>query len=408
MRREAEHIVMETKKNAPFNYIAGGLFAFLALLRLVNFYFSVAGILWMAGLVLTAVALFLKRRDILLAAGLGLLTLLVLFWFFQGFLPNYFIYRVDTWDDGPRFNLLCVLPSLVELAGWMGAVFLALALTDILGQYREIAKKLWFAPAACILGSFAVAIVVQLLIRFAGGGYWMASPLNFRNLFIVLLQAGGIGLTGLWLADPEEVSSKTRVAGAAGYTAGAGYAAGTSAGAAAPASRSASVGDGCIGMAQHVLLLLLTCGIWLCIWIYRTTGYLNRVEDETPQTPINQLLLCIFVPFYLIYWMYKNAQRLDRLAAQEGVASDISMLCLILAIFVPIIPPIIMQDKINAIASGTEDGTVCRPVSQPAPRRPASYGIGAAEELKAYKELLDGGVITQEEFDKKKRQILDL
>ena len=45
-----------------------------------------------------------------------------------------------------------------------------------------------------------------------------------------------------------------------------------------------------------------------------------------------------------------------------------------------------MQDKINAIAAGG----------------------GAAEELKAYKELLDSGASTQEEFDAKKRQILGL
>lgn len=70
-----------------------------------------------------------------------------------------------------HFNLLCVLPALVNLAGYAGAVFLALALTNVLGQYRENAKKLWFVPAACVLGSFAVAIVVYLLIRLTGGGY---------------------------------------------------------------------------------------------------------------------------------------------------------------------------------------------------------------------------------------------
>ena len=75
-------------------------------------------------------------------------------------------------------------------------------------------------------------------------------------------------------------------------------------------------------MAQHVLLLLLTCGIWLYIWIYRTTGYLNRLEDEEPQNPTTKLLLCMFVPFCFIYWIYKNAQRLDKLAAQNGIASD--------------------------------------------------------------------------------------
>ena len=46
----------------------------------------------------------------------------------------------------------------------------------------------------------------------------------------------------------------------------------------------------------------------------------------------------------------------------------------------------LMQDKINAIAAS----------------------ISAAEELKAYKELLDSGASTQEEFDAKKRQILGL
>ncbi len=34
--------------------------------------------------------------------------------------------------------------------------------------------------------------------------------------------------------------------------------------------------------------------------------------------------------------------------------------------------------------------------------------VGAAEELKQYKELLDSGIITQDEFDAKKRQLLNL
>jgi hypothetical protein len=34
--------------------------------------------------------------------------------------------------------------------------------------------------------------------------------------------------------------------------------------------------------------------------------------------------------------------------------------------------------------------------------------ISQADELKKYKELLDNNVITQEEFDKKKKQILNL
>ena len=57
----------------------------------------------------------------------------------------------------------------------------------------------------------------------------------------------------------------------------------------------------------------------------------------------------MFVPFYSIYWTYKSAQRIDKLAASAGVTSDLAVACLILEIFIPLIPPILMQDKINKI-----------------------------------------------------------
>ena len=57
----------------------------------------------------------------------------------------------------------------------------------------------------------------------------------------------------------------------------------------------------------------------------------------------------MFVPFYLIYWVYQSARRIDRLAASRGVSNDLTVLCLILAIFVGIIPPMLMQEKLNAI-----------------------------------------------------------
>ena len=65
----------------------------------------------------------------------------------------------------------------------------------------------------------------------------------------------------------------------------------------------------------------------------------------------------MFVPFYSIYWMYQSAQRLDKLANSKGIKSDLSVICLVLAFFVGIIPPMLMQDKINTIA-GIENGSV--------------------------------------------------
>ena len=202
--------------------------------------------------------------------------------------------------------------------------------------------------------------------------------------------------------------------------------------------------EGYCDMAKHVLLLLFTFGVWYLIWIYRTTGFLNRVEDEEPRDPTKKLLLCLFVPFYSIYWTYKSAQRIDKMAIQKGVPSDISTLCLILAIFVGIIPPILMQDKMNAIiTAGAADSRAYNAPEQP-PVRPAApvapvsdandmpvndmpvndapvrttpvdvtptpveKPVDVVEELKRYKDLLDSGILTQEEFDAKKKQLLGL
>lgn len=159
-------------------------------------------------------------------------------------------------------------------------------------------------------------------------------------------------------------------------------------------------------LAKHIILLLFTFGIWQYIWIYRTTDFLNRTPNEEHRDPTNKLLLCMFIPFYYIYWTYKSAQRIDKLSISKGYQSDISTLCLILSIFVGIVPPILMQDKMNNIikpktiindnaASTTTSVLTATP-------------IGVADEIKKYKELLDSGIITEEEFEAKKKQLLGL
>lgn len=207
----------------------------------------------------------------------------------------------------------------------------------------------------------------------------------------------------------------------------------------------------------HVVLFLFTFGIWLWIWIYRTTRYLNRVENAPKQTPINQLLLCL-IPFYFIYWGYKNAQRADMLCREYGMHSDLVLPTILLSIFLPVFAPLPIQSKLNYIVlhgsstSGNQyynnqynNVNNCQQ-SQPQPQTqqeqqptdPYEYAraeesIGAAkafEEKEApktseetsevdknlsdidviykYKELLDKGIITAEEFEKKKKEVLGL
>lgn len=59
----------------------------------------------------------------------------------------------------------------------------------------------------------------------------------------------------------------------------------------------------------------------------------------------------MFVPFYIIFWTYEHGKRIDRLAKENRVSSDIATVSLVLGIFIPIVACIIMQDKINSIST---------------------------------------------------------
>ena len=155
-----------------------------------------------------------------------------------------------------------------------------------------------------------------------------------------------------------------------------------------------------INILRHILLLVFTGGIWMFIWIYRTTQYLNSVDNKEHRDPFKNLLFCIFVPFYTVYWTYKSAQQVDKLSAASGVPSNLSTVCLVLAVFVGIIPPILIQDKLNSLVVRTE--------CEHAAPSPATTVQNNIEELRSYKMLLDEGIITQEEFDAKKKQLLGL
>lgn len=102
-------------------------------------------------------------------------------------------------------------------------------------------------------------------------------------------------------------------------------------------------------MVKHILLCLFTCGVWIFIWVYKVTKYLNKAPNCEYYNPTSKLLLCMFVPFYQIYWLYKQGQRIDIISQGRNNNSNTATLCLILGIFIPFVAVIIMQDKINQL-----------------------------------------------------------
>lgn len=158
--------------------------------------------------------------------------------------------------------------------------------------------------------------------------------------------------------------------------------------------------DGYISLGKHVILCLFTFGIWNWVWIYKTTAYLNRTPNEERYDPVSKLLLCMFVPFYSIYWYYRHGGRIDKLSRSKNMEqSDMATMCLILGIFIPLIACILMQDRINSLCTARNTSGNFSASQQDEKRY---------ENIKQLKELFDSGTITEEEFVAKKKQLLGL
>ena len=278
--------------------------------------YVISTLLLIGGYVVLAVALLMKKRDILLPLGFLLLAVTSLFGL----------------SAAGFFRMLAYFAM-----AFLGVVFL----TDYLSQFREQLKKLWFLPGALC----ALATVVSL---FYYGGYGYPFEVLIRLSIGTLLRSiptiAAAFLAAIWMVYPDGFKSQSNNY----YSNGAAY---NGAAYNSAPSNGAAGGNGYISLVNHILLLIFTCGIWQYIWIYRVTGYTNNVRGEEHRDPTNKLLLCLFVPFYTIYWVYKTAQRVDKMAAQRGIPSDLSTLCLILEFFVAIVPPILIQDKLNAIVT---------------------------------------------------------
>jgi len=183
-------------------------------------------------------------------------------------------------------------------------------------EKRKILKYMWFIPS--------VLLFVPLIDIF-----------DHYFPMVSIINVAAIGLTGYWLTAEEGFEEAVIV-------------------------------NGYCDMRKHVLLLILTFGIWELIWVYSMTAYLNNAENFEKRSPKNQLLLFIFIPFYSVYWYYQSAKRVDKLAEFAGITSDTTILCVVLSLaryfissLIGIAPPIIIQNQLNKFSKKptlSEDG----------------------------------------------------
>ncbi len=329
------------------NIIAGILCCFLSLgwlIALDSAWTPLPPFLWLAGYAVCAVALFRGKRQDPLLL-IGCAILTAAS--IAGLLISL---PYSGW------YLPGILSQLTLIAGMLAMLLLCISqTTQALDHHRDSLKRIWFLPAACLAASMVLSI------RYSGALH----PLAAGILFL---------LTGLWLCRPEDLEGPEAYGTAPGYH----------------------------GMVKHVLLLLFTLGIWYLIWIYRQTKFLNRSKDAPPRSPGTELLLCMFIPFYACFWTYKSGQRLNALAAEADVPCETPAFYLVLSFFGWLLAPMVMQDQINTLLLATGEVTLTPPTA------PKGGGMDPVEQVLRYKALMDQGVLTQEEFEQKKREILEL
>lgn len=298
----------------------------------------------------------------------------------------------------PRLLILILnftVINVFELFNCLLIIFIVgTAILPELSKFKHISEKIYFIPAiVCLLNP----IYVYTNNVFNGHTHRLISDI-FSTLYSSLPWMIAVILFLKWCLDPY-VKEKTKKENSNVYI--------TENIDNSTNNTILDYNESYCGLAKHILLLLFTFGIWTLIWIYKTTKTLNKAPNSEKYDPTKKLLLCMFVPFYMIYWFYKHGEKIDKLNAVAGKKTDNTTMYLLLGIFIPVVACILMQDNINKLCSSYVYVAQASN-SETSANTTVKDEKNTAEALKEYKSLLDLGVITQEEFDAKKKQLLDL
>lgn len=209
---------------------------------------------------------------------------------------------------------------------------------------RMIVQKIYFLPAVIYNVSQIIALInaINASLEFSIiVQYFLGVAVNLGFIFFI----------AKWCADPYKKENPKKESG---YTA------------VYEEETRAKYNDFYFDLVEHTLLCIFTFGIWTAIWIYRTTKLLNRAKHCEQYDPVKKLLLCIFVPFYQIYWLYKHGQKLDDISREKNLnSSDITTLCLIFGILFNVAACILIQYRMNEISRVTDRTVDSVTINQP-------------------------------------------
>ncbi len=398
--------------SALFDLVYGyGLLNYNVNFNTLVFFFKLVAVI-----VLAVFLLIKKQNGVYLPIILGVIAfrfLLIIAYDFIGLIIFYADYVDEFVNDYSVLNTIfnAYVNSLFNAFLLLCGTVFALIISILLIKGKNISKKLAFVPIAI----FAIAFFQHLSFVFVKIIDMQVTWLNILSTLSLL--TFGVGITLLTFAvlnncDIQEVKNST---------------------AQTPLAEESisfeefdnleierkekealfKIKEIRIDLIIHALLLIFTSPIWDSIWIYKCTKLLNEVKGEQKRSPVCQLLLCLFVPFYAIYWVYKTAVIVENLAVKLNVSKgDVMVLAIIFQFVLPVASYLVIQDKLNQICDKIDVKYSTYYNKQEEEQKTFTNVNNNANSdevslLTNYKKLLDDGVITQEEFDKKKNEILN-
>lgn len=286
----------------------------------------------LVGLALLFLCRCKQRRDKLLLAAPVLMALSSLLMLIYN--KQLGLYQVGSfYYTSEKLSAALMLPDLVELLAWAA---LAILVWSVLSGKAEKFQNLWFLPMVLRIAKLPLYILAHLY--YSTFSSWYPTRISTPDILWTAVIAFALYHMASWLIWP--------------------------AGRPQDEGREAFSGDGYCGIIKHLLLSTFTFGIWQLMWLHRTTRYLNQVEGHERMKPSTQVIAGLFVPFYLTYWTYKNAMKLDDLSRQYGYTFKLTLPCLALKVLSPlniILPSMVMQERINTIAM-CKAGAISAPV----------------------------------------------
>lgn len=111
-----------------------------------------------------------------------------------------------------------------------------------------------------------------------------------------------------------------------------------------------------------VILIIVTCGIYHIYWLYKTTDEIKNFMESEDINPTLELILSIVTcGIYTYYWYYKYGKIVYlEMTKKVGLdnTEDNTVLLIVLNLFMFIIPPAILQDKLNTIWNSINDDDI--------------------------------------------------